>query len=149
VNFGADLTADGIVDDTVRYRNSGVDAGETFYSGQAGIERQFNALGKTTIYAGHYAYSGGAPTVLAVGPGDPLNPTGSGNWAVWQSNVGIWGGGIAQGIDSAAMILYLTYRHVSGTLTLRELQGSTASGPIADAPIDDLDLLMSGAVIRF
>ena len=68
---------------------------------------------------------------------------------MWQSNVDIWGGGLAQGIDSAAMILYLTYRHVSGDLDLRQLQNGVATGPIADAPIDDLDLLLSGAVIRF
>ena len=68
---------------------------------------------------------------------------------MWNSNVDIWGGGIAQGIDSAAMILYLTYRHVSGDLTLRQLEGGAATGPIADAPIDDLDLLLTGAVIRF
>jgi hypothetical protein len=47
------------------------------------------------------------------------------------------------------MILYLTYRHVSGDLTLRQLEGSAATGPVADAPIDDLDLLLTGAVIRF
>jgi hypothetical protein len=32
---------------------------------------------------------------------------------------------------------------------LRQLNGLSASGPITNAPIDDLDLLMSGAVIRF
>ena len=61
----------------------------------------------------------------------------------------MWGGGIAQGIDAAAMILYLYYRHASGELNLRQLDGFTATGSIANAPIDDLDLLMSGAVIRF
>ena len=94
-------------------------------------------------------YEGGASTLLLVGPGDALNPTGLGHWAVWRSDVDIWGGGIAQGIDSAAMILYLTYRHVRGDLELRQLQDGVATGPIADAPIDDLDLLLAGAVIRF
>ena len=54
--------------------------------------------------------------MLPVGPGDALNPTGLGDWAVWHSDVAIWGGGIAQGIDSAGMILYLTYKHVQGDL---------------------------------
>jgi hypothetical protein len=120
-----------------------------FLSGQAGIERQFNTLGKTTIYANYYTFSGGAPTVLSVSATDPLNPVGAGTWSVWQSNVDIRGGGIAQGIDSAAMILYLNYRRVSGRITLRELQDGSATGALADAPIDDLDLVMSGAVIRF
>ena len=101
VNFGASATGDGLVDGTTRYRDTGVDDQELFYSGQAGIERPFLALGKTTIYADYYTYNGGASTPLLVGPGDPLNPTGLGQWAVWRSDVNIWGGGIAQGIDSA------------------------------------------------
>jgi hypothetical protein len=63
--------------------------------------------------------------------------------------VNIWGGGLAQGIDEAAMIVYLSYRHVTGDLALRQLNGTQASGPIAAAPIDDLDLLLTGAVIQF
>lgn len=47
------------------------------------------------------------------------------------------------------MILYLTYRHVSGDLDLRQLDGGVASGDIAGAPIDNLDLLLTGAVIKF
>ncbi len=47
------------------------------------------------------------------------------------------------------MILYLTYKHVSGDLALRQLEGGAATGAIAGAPIDDLDLLLTGAVIRF
>jgi hypothetical protein len=149
VNFGFGLTKDGLVDDTARYRLSGVDDSELFVSGQAGIEQQWLSLGKTTIYGDYYNHDGGASTVLLVHPGDALNPTGSGDWAVWHSNVDIWGGGVAQGIDSAAMILYLTYRHVRGDLALRQLEGGAATGPIAGAPIDDLDLLLTGAVIRF
>jgi hypothetical protein len=149
VNFGANITNDGIVDETARFEGTGVNNREYFLSGQAGIEKQFNSLGKTTLYGDYYTYSGGAPSVLLVGAGDPLNPTGVGDWAVWQSDVNVWGGGIAQGIDSAAMILYLAYHHVSGDITLRQLQGASASGPLAGAPIEDLDLLFSGAVIRF
>ena len=61
----------------------------------------------------------------------------------------VMGADIAQGIDNAAMILYLSYRHVEGELQLRQLNGTVANGAIADAPLDDLDLILSGAVIKF
>jgi hypothetical protein len=47
------------------------------------------------------------------------------------------------------MILYFSYRHVEGELLLRQLNGVTANGAIANAPIDDLDLVLTGAVIKF
>jgi hypothetical protein len=47
------------------------------------------------------------------------------------------------------MILYLSYRHVEGELQLRQLNGVVANGAIANAPLDDLDLLLTGAVIKF
>jgi hypothetical protein len=149
VNFGAGLTHDGLVDDTRRYDHTGIDPDQIFWSGQVGIERPFLALGKSTIYGEFFTYEGGASTARIVGAGDALNPTGLGNWAVWHSNVDIIGGGLAQGIDSAAMILYMSYRHVMGDLALRELNGRAAGGPIAAAPIDDLDLLLAGGIIRF
>lgn len=149
VNFGSGLNLNGLIKDTLRYQGTGVRDQHTFASGQIGIERRFNDLGKTTIYGEHFVYDGGAATAAFVGPADPLNPTGVGSWAVWSSHANVWGGGIAQGIDAAAMILYLYYRHASGELNLRQLNGFIATGPIANAPIDDLDLLMSGAVIRF
>jgi hypothetical protein len=40
-------------------------------------------------------------------------------------------------------------RRVSGDVTLRQLQGDAATGPIAGAPIDDLDLVLAGAIVNF
>ncbi len=68
---------------------------------------------------------------------------------MWGSGVNVIGAGVAQGIDKAAMILYLSYRHVEGDLALRQLNGSVASGAIADAPLEDLDVVLSGALIKF
>ena len=149
LNLGAGLTIEGVLEDTARFAGTGVDDGELFWSGQVGIEKRFNALGPTTIYAELYRYDGGAATGIPVFAGDPLNPTGLGTWTVWQSDMDVIGAGLAQGIDAAAAIVYLSYRHVSGDLTLRQLNGLAATGPIATAPIDDLDLLLTGAVIKF
>jgi hypothetical protein len=43
-------------------------------------------------------------------------------------NVNVWGAGIAQGLENAATILYLSYRHVSGSLMLRQLNGGCRHG---------------------
>ena len=123
LNFGAGLTVNGLLDKTARYADSHVDHDQLFWSGQAGIERRAIPLGKSTIYAEFFHYESGAATARTVGPGDALNPTGLGDWAVWNTDVNIWGGGLAQGIDDAAMIVYLSYRHVTGDLTLRQLNG--------------------------
>jgi hypothetical protein len=149
VNLGAGLTIDGILNETPRFSGTGVEDGELFWSGQVGLETRINALGKSTIYGELYVYDGGAPTGILVEPGDALNPTGLDTWTVWQSDMNVIGGGVAQGLDAAATILYLAYRHVSGDLTLRQLQGGMATGPIAGAPIDDLDLVLTGAIIKF
>jgi hypothetical protein len=148
-NLGAGLIIDGLLDDTPRFVGTGVEDSELFWSGQVGLERRINSLGKSTLYGEFYLYDGGAPTGIPVLPGDALNPTGLGTWTVWQSDMNAFGGGLAQGIDAAAMILYLSYRHVSGDVTLRQLQGLAATGPIVGAPIDDLDLVLTGAIINF
>jgi hypothetical protein len=128
VNFGTGLNLNGLIKDTLRYQGTGVRDQHTFASGQIGIEQRFNDLGKTTIYGEHFVYDGGAATAAFVGPADSLNPTGAGNWAIWSSRANVWGAGIAQGIDAAGMILYLYYRHASGELNLRQLNGSPPRG---------------------
>jgi hypothetical protein len=149
LNFGTGLKVDDEIYHTMRFAGTNVDDSQVFFAGQAGIERKFFDLGKTTIYGEHYQYGGGGGTRRTVGPGDALNPTGAGSWAVWHTGMELFGAGLAQGIDDAATILYLSYRHVEGSLTLRQLNGVNASGQIADAPLDDLDVLLTGAIIKF
>jgi hypothetical protein len=149
LSFGTGLKVDDFIRDTRRFSGTDVDEDQFFWAAQAGVEKKFNSLGKTTIYGEFYDYDGGGGTRRTVGADDALNPTGSGRWAEWFTGVNLWGAGVAQGIDSAAMLLYFSYRHVEGELQLRQLNGSVASGPIADAPIDDLDLVLTGAVIKF
>ena len=149
INFGAGSKLDDLIDATTRFAGTGAGDSQTFWAVQGGIERKFVDLGKTTVYGEYYDYDGGAATRRTVGVGDPLNPTGLGTWAVWGSGVNIVGGGIAQGIDKAATIVYLSYRHVEGDLTLRQINAGVANGAIADAPLEDLDLLLSGAIIKF
>ncbi len=150
VNFGAGQKTDELIEQTARFAGTGVDDGQFFWSTQAGIEKKFHDLGKTTVYGEYYDYDGGGNSKRTVTATDSLNPTGAGDWALWGTGVQVYGAGIAQGIDKAAMILYLSYRHVEGDLTLRQIgAGGVASGAVRNAPIDDLDLVMSGAIIKF
>jgi predicted porin len=149
LNFGTGLKVDNLIRDTQRFSGTDVDEGQFFWAAQAGVEKKFNDLGKTTVYGEYYDYDGAGGTRRTVRAGDALNPTGVGNWAEWYTGVNVMGAGLAQGIDNAAMILYLSYRHVEGDLQLRQLNGSVANGPIAGAPLDDLDLVLTGAVIKF
>lgn len=149
LNFGTGLKVDNFIRDTQRFSGTNVDEDQFFWAAQAGLEKNYFGPGKTTFYGEYYDYDGGGGTRRTVRAGDALNPTGTGTWAEWFAGVNVMGAGIAQGIDSAAMILYLSYRHVEGDLVLRQLNNGVANGPIADAPIDDLDLLLTGAVIKF
>jgi hypothetical protein len=149
LNFGTGLKVDDFLDQTTRFAGTDADPDQFFWAAQAGIEKKFFNLGKTTVYAEYYDYDGGSATRRTVEAGDALNPTGVGDWAVWYSAVNLWGVGFAQGIDDAAMVLYFSYRHVEGELVLRQLNGDVANGPIAGAPIDDLDVAITGAVIKF
>lgn len=151
VNAGAGIKVDDNIDNTTRFAGTGADDEQTFWSVQAGIEKKFNEFGKTTIYGEYYSYEGGANNRRTVDADDPLNTVGGGvNPAtIWSSGVDIWGAGIAQGFDKAALVLYLSYRHVEGDLVLSELVGGQATNNIANSPIDSLDLVFGGGIIKF
>lgn len=144
VNFGAGEKSNGLIAQS-EFAGLNPDKNERFWAIQAGIEKKFIEHGKTTIYGEYYDYDGGANSRRDVVAASPLNPTGAGTWDIWDTGVQVYGGGIAQGFDKAATVLYFSYRHVEGDLTLR----AKAGGAIADAPLEDLDLIQSGAIIKF
>lgn len=149
VNAGAGIKTDDLIAETTRFAGTGVDDEQTFWAVQAGIEKRFNAFGKTTVYGEYYSYEGGANGNRTVGATDALNPTGAGSWAVWETGLDVWGAGIAQGFDAAALVLYLSYRHAEGDLTLRQINAGVADGTIANAPIEEVDLVFAGGIIKF
>lgn len=132
-----------------RFRGTGVDSTQDFWALQAGIERKFNDYGKTTIYGEYYDYEGGGNSRRTVAANDALNPAGAGTWALWGTGVQMYGAGVAQGFDKAALVLYLSYRHYEADLELRRIVGGVATGAIEDSPVEDLDVVFSGAVIKF
>ena len=146
VNFGAGIKTDERASLTA-VGAAGASNEQTFWSTQVGIEKKFTEYGKTTVYGEYYDYNGGGNSRRTVANGDALDPFAGANAAaqIWSTGVNVYGAGVAQGFDKAGLVVYLSYRHVEGDLTLR----NPTNGAIADSPLDDLDLVLSGAIIKF
>ena len=151
VNAGAGQVKDDVLLDTPAF--SGAAANEpdnksSFWSVQAGIEKKFVPLGKTTVYGEYYDYDGGGIARSINGTGsatpDALNPFAT-SASIFSSDVQVYGFGFAQGLDAASTVLYLNYRHVEGDLTLRQ----NSTGDLAKVSFEDLDLVQAGAIIKF
>ena len=84
-----------------------VDSGdeEEFYQVKAGIQQKWNSLGKTTLY-GEYLHT-------EIDDVDPLGV----NANVTGAEGDLYGFGVVQKIDAAAMELYAGYRHYEADLT--------------------------------
>ncbi|MGE0611440.1 MAG: hypothetical protein AB7G34_05300 [Hyphomicrobiales bacterium] len=123
---------------------------ETWYI-EGGIYRRFNDLGKTALYIA-YQESEGANTGII----DTLSTPGGAltNGVVLASEVQIWGGGIVQNIDDAAMELFIDYKHLefSGTVcngVANFAGGACAAGNAVNVSSDDLDMVLVGGRIKF
>jgi hypothetical protein len=90
---------------------------------QAGIEQKFVSLGKTTIF------------------GEYRNDTIGLSKSADNSDLDFWAVGVVQGIDAAAMQMYVIYRNSSGDFT--------APGAAVKTSLDDLDMVIAGAKINF
>ena len=122
---------------------TGADDTSSFYALEAGIEKKWHALGKTTILAQYYDSEGGANDRRTVAGGDAVNPFGATTSRIFSTGVEMFGGGVVQSIDAASMLLYAYYRHYEADLTV--MSGATGAGAIRDADLEDLDVVMSGA----
>jgi len=114
-----------------------------FWAVEGGVEQKFNSLGKTTLFGQYYDFDGGASERLTVGVGDPINPFAT-EANVFSSALQMWGGGIVQELSAASMLLYAYYRHYEADLTLVHNDVVMPS-----VPLDDLDVVVSGAIIKF
>ena len=146
VNFGA-----GIKNDRLAKPDGCCGAPEQATSRRSGrcrgaSRRSSTSYGKTTIYGEYYDYEGGGNSKRTIASAtDPLNTTGVAGAQIWSTGVQTYGAGLAQGFDKAAIDVYLSYRHVEGDLVLRN-RGHWRAGGLA---VEDLDLVLSGAIIKF
>ena len=127
-----------------------IDDQDWFWGAQAGIERKFIELGKTTFYGEFTKFEAGAQ--IGDTRGDirtfnaAFNDLGPDDNFSRGSEVRYWGLGVNQHIDAAEMDLYAAYRHFEADVTLSD---ATDTGTIAKFGIGDLDIVMTGAMIKF
>jgi hypothetical protein len=135
---------------------------------QGGIERNFFGIGNSAFYGEYFHGDTGAGlnggNVRLVALGDPLNPAGVGSLGVdafiASSEVDVWGFGLVQTIDAAAMDLYIGFRNYSGDVTLaanvittvNNNNGTTSTVSTIkrrEVDVEDFQALMTGGIIRF
>ena len=102
---------------------------------QGGVRRNWFGIGDTSLYAEYGVHRGWQGTAAAV--------TLAGTSA---DKLSIWGVGVVQNIDAAAMELYLGYRNY-------KLDGVTfvtaGIAVVVNGPAKDVDVIAAGARIKF
>ena len=120
-----------------------------FWAVEAGIKKKWIDLGPTTIFGQYYDFEGGAnarivSNAAGLAAGDAINSFNVAGARVFSSEVQMFGLGIAQDIKAADMKLYALYRHYESEVML-----SNGLAVQESDPIEDLDILMTGAIIKF
>ena len=116
-----------------------VDDRDEFYYFQGGLQRKWLPVGKTTVY-GEY-YRGNFGTSGGIAAGATTAPTiNAGAGALISSEVDMWGFGINQSIEAAAMDFYVGYRNYEADLT-------TVNGAVGG--VEGFQAVLTGAIIRF
>ncbi|KWT65989.1 porin [Hyphomicrobium sulfonivorans] len=146
-NFAAGIKKDDLINQTNLFSLRNANDEQTFWAAEVGIERKWNSLGKTTVYGQYYHYEGGGSSRRIAGAF-----AGTANAAaVVETGVESYGFGLAQGIDAAALTLYLSYRHVEGELGVVNTDGAgrAVAGAASGVPLEDLNLVFAGGIIKF
>lgn len=125
-----------------------IDDKDEFWSVQAGIERKFLPLGKSTFYGEYWQADTGAGVnnVGALGP-SLAGFGGAASARQASSEVSYWGIGFNQHVEAAAMDLYVAYRHHTGDVT--SISNIADGSTTLTTEFDDLDIVMTGALIKF
>ena len=121
---------------------------------QAGVERNFFGIGKTTIYGEYFkantggGLAGGDVRDIGFLAGDLVPEDLPFAAAITSSEVKVWGFGIVQTIDAAAMDLYAGYRNYSGEFDAIVNIGGDF-GTRANVELEDYQAVFTGGIIRF
>jgi len=111
----------------------------TLWYVNAGISKNWTGLGNTVLY-GEYAMVDNA--AVDTNKGAPVQ--------IGYAESTVWGLGIVQHIDAAAMEVFLSYRHYDGSAPSGLLAPVGEAQPVGFAAGDsEMDVVMGGARIRF
>ncbi|MGE0627684.1 MAG: porin [Hyphomicrobiaceae bacterium] len=131
---------------------SGIDDTDSYWWIQAGWQAKLNPLGNT-IFWGQYmeqdigfGMSNGKARSVAVG--DAINPI-VGAAYITNAQRTIWGGGITQRIDAAAMALYLGYYNIQTDISLMDQTATSTAAAVKSNSIADHQVVFAGATIKF
>jgi hypothetical protein len=113
----------------------------TFWYVQGGISKNWTGLGNTVLYGEYSRVNDGFTCFVA---SCAASFGGNAGDIVDSSQVDVWGIGIVQHIDAAAMELYLAYRNYGASLHSPE-----ANNLVGTINANDLSIVMGGARIRF
>lgn len=145
--FEVNAGATGTIDDT-----------DEFYLVLAGVERKWLPWGKTTVYAEHERFETGAgiagsgqtatglPRSFGTGVGFP-NPGGPAQF-MSGAEIDVWGLGLNQSFENAAMDFYLAYRRADATVMTSDTGATNDAGRTAVA-LEPIHLIMTGVHIKF
>lgn len=115
------------------FGNPSADETDTLLYVQAGLERKWIDLGKTTVFGNYRHDDGGAGrTGSVLVPATLVDIAGS--------DIDFWGAGVVQKIEAAAMDLYVTYTHADGDFT-------RTSGAKTD--LEAFDVVIAGGRVQF
>ncbi|PPD07638.1 MAG: porin [Hyphomicrobium sp.] len=135
VNYG-DLDVDAA-------NGAGAYDAQTWY-GKIGLRSRLSALGHTVFYGEYLNGQDGAIDLQFLGTTGAYGVAGNGG----SSELEVWGGGIVQEVDAAAMSVWVKYRHMSFDAT-----GVDAGGGIGGATVgvsaEDFQYVGVGGLINF
>ncbi len=126
-----------------------VNSTDSFWYVLGGWSAKLNTMGKTTFWGQYMETDYGYRVSARMAAGDALNSFGNVLADIGGSNATVWGLGISQRIDAAAMNVYIGYHNVSGDITLLNTDPNAAQVTRKANPIDDHQVIFSGATIRF
>ena len=111
---------------------------------KSGLRRRWHPLGHTVLYAEYQHWNQDALRAYGINNGGaPGGGTCSAFFAECTAETDMWGLGVVQEIDAAAMSLWLTYRNIQADV--KDVRG----GSTGSVPTEDFQYAKFGALINF